>query len=1452
MADRVEIPIDLTVENIKTGAVDTKELENKLNSQVQKIADNLSKIFGNIDTSKMTKSMTGAMSGVEQSYKSIVTAVYKYSEAMTRAGESSAEYKAKVKSLAAEQKLAEEKWLSYQAVMQQAYDMAKATPEDKRTAQQIGVIKQYEGEYRDFQKVVESVRAAMPKAEDYVATGTDARIRAVAKAFDGIVTALQKLDTSTDKWQQTAKDNRMTDEYMQMSKQLQTAESKLDALVAKAQRMKDAGTGSESAWKNLVAEANTLDKEIQNTNAKMRSLVNTGNGFRLGAGQGGVGQELFKLNGNLTRTEKMMNKISSIKPNNLFTNEYNQMNNELTKAKNKLDALVSKAQKLHTQGAPVDQWKTLNAESSQLSGQIDDLVMKMSELVKTGAAFQFGTGDAQSELQRLDSMLNGAKSSMDSMGGSAGQAKAQVLAFTTKFSKALSQIGSKLGNVIKQMLTLGKTSRSTSSSVDRSMKKLWKNFLQFGLGFRSMYFLIRRLRTTLITMLGEMSKRIPEVNQQLSAFKTATNQLKGSLATMAQPIISAILPALTRLCAALNTAMETLARFFATLTGQGYIYKFTADQVDYAESLDKTTKSAKEAKKSLMGFDELNVLNGDNNSGSGSSSGDGAGGSWAKEMIDGQNNFAQMIKDAWAKADFTEVGQYIGEKLLGALTIADNWINTKGKPLASKIATSFATLINGFVSVNGLAEKIGETVGDAIEMGLTFVNDFFDKTNWDNVGQFIAGGLNSAIKNFDWALLGDTFASAVGSIITLFWKVVTEFDWTGLGQGFADAVNAAITRALTKDNNGLTDPQKLGQAISRTVRGILNALITFVQKTDWESVGVMIGQVISEIDWGNIAWDFVKLVGAVVSAICKAFLGWAETDPLSASIAAMLGTAILGIKVIPEIIALGPKITALVSFFKDVGAAISLVSEGAATLHEALELAFGPIATTIAGIAAIVAGAILAFTNFFSMLKEGFSWVKEILMVIGIALAAVGAVILGVPATVAAAVAAVVAVVATAVVFIVQYWDEICEAFREAWEWIKENWNNFWSWVTDWAKGAWDSTVEWLNGIKQSIIDTWNNMVESVKTFFGNIVKWITDKLKAFSDWWSSTWTGIKDKIVEIWNKIKGTIVDVYTSIRNWINEKINNLVKWWSEKWDAISKKISDIWNAIKETIFRVYGAIRDWINEKINNLVQWWSDKWNTIRDKIINTWNKIKETIVNVYTSIKTWITEKINDLVKWWSEKWDAIKKKVADIWDGISKKVKDVFNAVKNFITSTVDAISSKWSSTWDNIKKKVTDVWDGIKQSIKNTVNGIIGIINKMISAVVGGINSAIGVLNKFKITIPADVPVIGGKSYGFNISTLTAPQIPYLAQGAVIPPNKEFLAMLGDQKHGTNIEAPLDTIKQAVAEELEEFIMAMMGGFSAVVDAIDKKDMDVIIGDRDIGRAYDNYKRESLVRTGR
>ena len=105
---------------------------------------------------------------------------------------------------------------------------------------------------------------------------------------------------------------------------------------------------------------------------------------------------------------------------------------------------------------------------------------------------------------------------------------------------------------------------------------------------------------------------------------------------------------------------------------------------------------------------------------------------------------------------------------------------------------------------------------------------------------------------------------------------------------------------------------------------------------------------------------------------------------------------------------------------------------------------------------------------------------------------------------------------------------------------------------------------------------------------------------------------------------------------------------------------------------------------------------------------------------------------------------------------------------------------------------------NGLIAGFEAGINGIIGMFEKMINWIVNG-------LNKISFDVPDWVPEIGGKSFGFNIPEVKFDRvsIPRLAQGAVIPPNRKFLAVLGDQTSGTNIEAPLSTIKQAVREEL-------------------------------------------------
>ena len=162
--------------------------------------------------------------------------------------------------------------------------------------------------------------------------------------------------------------------------------------------------------------------------------------------------------------------------------------------------------------------------------------------------------------------------------------------------------------------------------------------------------------------------------------------------------------------------------------------------------------------------------------------------------------------------------------------------------------------------------------------------------------------------------------------------------------------------------------------------------------------------------------------------------------------------------------------------------------------------------------------------------------------------------------------------------------------------------------------------------------------------------------------------------------------------------------------------------------------------------------------------------------------------------------------------------------------------------------------WEGLKNAGKGAVNGIIGILNSLLSALASGLNGVTSALNKWKVEIPQWVPGVGGQIFRFDLKQVTAPQIPYLAQGAVIPANRPFLAVLGDQKNGTNIEAPLSTIQEAVALALEDFLSGNMAGHEATVAVLQEllgAVRDIHLGDDDIAAACRRSQTRRAVMKG-
>ena len=335
---------------------------------------------------------------------------------------------------------------------------------------------------------------------------------------------------------------------------------------------------------------------------------------------------------------------------------------------------------------------------------------------------------------------------------------------------------------------------------------------------------------------------------------------------------------------------------------------------------------------------------------------------------------------------------------------------------------------------------------------------------------------------------------------------------------------------------------------------------------------------------------------------------------------------------------------------------------------------------------------------------------------------------------------------------------------------------------------------------------------------------------------------------------------------------------------------------------------AINGVLIPALDLLLQIWQDlmsgiktAWDTygqpLMDGVILAFQNLEDLATLLWeTIVKPILQNLISVLQQLWSSHlkplWDDILLLVAsvancllDLWNNLLAPVAkwiiatfgpafaEVFNAIADVVGVAVGAIADaidlavvvlrgltdflsavfrgNWDAAWQAIGNTVNTVWDKMTNAIKTAVNGIIGFINRMISAVVTGINAVINALNGLSFDLP---DIFGGGHVGFHISTLTAPQIPYLAQGAVIPANREFLAVLGDQNRGTNVEAPLDTIKQAVAEVMEDLQAGQMAGFEAVVSVL-REILSAVYGieltDEDVGRAVQRWQRKQLIATG-
>lgn len=263
------------------------------------------------------------------------------------------------------------------------------------------------------------------------------------------------------------------------------------------------------------------------------------------------------------------------------------------------------------------------------------------------------------------------------------------------------------------------------------------------------------------------------------------------------------------------------------------------------------------------------------------------------------------------------------------------------------------------------------------------------------------------------------------------------------------------------------------------------------------------------------------------------------------------------------------------------------------------------------------------------------------------------------------------------------------------------------------------------------------------------------------------------------------------------------------AQNWDKVKEVATTAWNAIKTA----WGTACEWFTTTIVEPIKTaWDSGMGAITQFCSDAWESIK----SAWESASTWFTTTIIEPIK---TAWDSGMSTITQFGKNAWTNIQNAWGAATSWFTTTItEPVKNLWSGAMNSLAQWAGDAWSSIKDAwkgapswFKTTVmtpissgfkafaNGIIGAFEGLVNAAISGVNAIIGAFNKISFNIPDWVPVIGGKSFAFNIPTAPSIALPRLATGAVFEGNNPYMAIVNDQKHGVNVESPLSTIVDAM-----------------------------------------------------
>lgn len=599
--------------------------------------------------------------------------------------------------------------------------------------------------------------------------------------------AKARVQSLKDKVKEMESTDLPTEEYTEIQNHLQTAEKEFDGLLAKQEKMQALGQDKGNAWKSLQYDMEQLGNAIEADRVDLQNLIDEGKAFTAQKG----------------------------------TDAYKQVKKDLAAARKEVRELKAEAEGM-TATFESDKTTGIDRMSSDLKvleGELELTKLKAqeaaNELKNIEDSGEQGSGKTQKSIQGIRASFAGVISAIDKTRGG--------------FSKVGSAVKSAFGKINSHV----KKSSGLLKTMGSRMKSMLLSMLVFNW--------ISKGWNTLISDMKEgfqnLAKYSSEYNKSISSLKSANAELKNNLASAFAPIIQMAIPYLVKLIDWLNTAANAIAKFFAALQGKSTYTKAVKQNINYAASLKDVGDSAKKSAGALASFDDLDVLNKDDNSGSGSTGGESTGAAAFEEESTGAVlDWVQALKDAISAGDWAAV--------------------------ASVLATQLDSVIAS-IDWAGLGQKIGYYLNNA----LTFLATFIQSFDWYGLGADLGTMLNNIIYGVDWSNLGVILGAKFIMLIDGLGGLFATIDWASLGKALADGFMGLWNTI---------DWVQAAKTLSDGIIGALNSLSTAIKNVDWQKLGNDIAAFIANIDWTGIIVALSDGIGAALGGLAALLWGLIE------------------------------------------------------------------------------------------------------------------------------------------------------------------------------------------------------------------------------------------------------------------------------------------------------------------------------------------------------------------------------------------------------------------------------------------------------------------------------------------------------------------------------------------------------------------------------------------------